>query len=538
MSIYKNILLLFFISSTANAQLTTNWEIRELGGFFANFFLQKENNQIILKNAQDSWIHLNLLSENGALLIEDVIIPQDNDSAAVDVVYPMVKTQDEGVLVVTDCLGSTIGSEGIFMKYDSLLNLEWVRHFTEGELHLRIRKVKNDSEGNIYVMVSDFGSAILYKFNKEAEVLWKYSLLDMGNADFSGNLIEIDNENNCVAGFSEYDENTGSYVGNIVKFSEVGDILWTKTIDNLFEEEGIDAVAVRNLFLDSSNNIYVTGALRLNNDKQDAFIVKLDNEGNVLWQNRYDNDHDFISEIKTDNEGNVYAIYYVGSGTGFSYGFPYDVFLVKYDLSGNILWDVSWENVDFLTAESMCQNEGVCRDMHFVLNHDNDIYLAGQYEEGSVFLSKISAEGEKVWEHPIADTDTSGWQTLQIATDKKGRLYYYGEDEDSHTVLGQYTDETTSDINEPVSLNTLTSLEVKVNPNPFNKYLKFSVEPLEPSSLFFELIDITGKVIYKKNISPSQKNVIFDTTHLPKGVYTLKVYNQTQIFQEKLVKVE
>src|SRR5665213_2796949 len=111
---------------------------------------------------------------------------------------------------------------------------------------------------------------------------------------------------------------------------------------------------------DASGNIYMAGMFRdssiifgsdtLKNtsfDTNDVFLVKYDSNGNVLWARSAGSTYyDYATSIATDASGNVYLTGYFG-GTAMVFGadtlinthlYYYDIFLAKYDSSGNIIW--------------------------------------------------------------------------------------------------------------------------------------------------------------------------------------------------------
>jgi hypothetical protein len=113
---------------------------------------------------------------------------------------------------------------------------------------------------------------------------------------------------------------------------------------------------------DASGNIYVTGFFAsdsiifgtytlYNNGvgAQDMFLVKYDISGNVLWARSIGGSADEKSyAVATDAAGNVYVSgsYYspvitIGANTYTNAGTVADIFLVKYDINGNVLWSKS-----------------------------------------------------------------------------------------------------------------------------------------------------------------------------------------------------
>jgi hypothetical protein len=109
---------------------------------------------------------------------------------------------------------------------------------------------------------------------------------------------------------------------------------------------------------DSLGNSYVTGLFStsvsfdashtyFSNGSADIYVEKYDPAGNVVWATTAGgNDYDLANSVAVDKEGNVFITGYFKSPTltfGSTTlvnagGFRYDLFLVKYDPAGNVLW--------------------------------------------------------------------------------------------------------------------------------------------------------------------------------------------------------
>jgi hypothetical protein len=96
--------------------------------------------------------------------------------------------------------------------------------------------------------------------------------------------------------------------------------------------------------LDPEGNVYVTGttySYGLNPGLPSAFLLKYNSNGQLLSQKIWGGTSaDYGYGVATDNLGNVYM-----TGTTYSYSMTPEhpnVFLVKYDPSGNIIYQKTW----------------------------------------------------------------------------------------------------------------------------------------------------------------------------------------------------
>lgn len=94
--------------------------------------------------------------------------------------------------------------------------------------------------------------------------------------------------------------------------------------------------------LDSSNNIYMTGDIKINETEDtDAFLAKFDNAGNQIWFITWGGDYvDAGTGIAFDSSGNVYM---GGSTASFGPDVPdANWFLTKFNRMGTQMWNYSW----------------------------------------------------------------------------------------------------------------------------------------------------------------------------------------------------
>lgn len=197
---------------------------------------------------------------------------------------------------------------------------------------------------------------------------------------------------------------------------------------------------------DPSSNIYLTGTFTgtciIGNytltapgfpfSYPDAFVAKLDNNGNVLWCLKFGgNASDSGNSISTDNAGNVYAIGSMQSSGAFG---PYllnsnggfDAYIVKINTNGNVLWAKNFggTNDDIGTSLVAFKNSAV--------------YLGGTYTPpfsigtntftmlGS-FISNIDTSGAVIWANKFETTGFSnGVRINGITSDVAGNIYSAG----------------------------------------------------------------------------------------------------------------
>ncbi len=274
--------------------------------------------------------------------------------------------------------------------------------------------VATDLDGNVYwsggfVQSITFGSYTFYytgtssdsfliKMNTDGEILWAKS--------FGGNLYDyttpltLDSDGNIYftglmgspsITFGSFTlTNNGSWDSFIVKMNNDGDVLWAKGIGGSDDEYGISVIT------DLNDNIYFTGRYKSstltfgdftisNNGMRDFYIGKINSAGEYIWVKGFGgSSHDYCISITTDLTGNVYL-------TG------------GFESSTMILGDFTLSSIDTF----------------------------------DIFIAKMNSSGEYLWaESYSADSSDFG---KSVTTDNVGNVYLTGDFMSPTLTLGDYT---------------------------------------------------------------------------------------------------
>lgn len=259
--------------------------------------------------------------------------------------------------------------------YAQQVNTEWViNNFPGFPVGVMIGLDAND---NVFVTghSGDFTNIVTTKYDQDGNLIWErfYSVQDLGAAatwlsvDPSGNVI--------VTGYARTFSSNPVEVGLLtLKYDNNGNLLWSKLIS------GTWAFTVRSI-VDPSGNIYVTGRAWQYTATYDFVTVKYAPDGTQLWFDTFDQTGGFHTptsmeldqsnnlfitgtgqsgglitvmynsngerqwvreemgtaglNIKVDNNGGIFI---TGSYYDVNTGTSNDIRLIKYDYSGNLLW--------------------------------------------------------------------------------------------------------------------------------------------------------------------------------------------------------
>ena len=296
---------------------------------------------------------------------------------------------------------------------------------------------------------------------------WAWAKSAGGGESAEGQSIAVDTRGNVyVTGFFDSDSltfgsttlrNAGQRDIFVVKYDPNGQVLWAKSAGGNLQDKGL-AIAV-----DARGNVYVTGtfasstltfgSMNLRNVggdllfRSDIFVVKYDPNGEVLWaKSAGGNRQEESLAIAVDARGNVYLTGTFGShtltfgsttlrNTGFD-----DIFVVKYDPNGEVLWAKSAGGnfIDYGRAIAVDARENV--------------YVTGSFESTTVtlgatilknaggadiFVVKYDPNGEVLWAKSIGGGKDE--RSYDIAVDARENVHITGYFKSSPLILGATT---------------------------------------------------------------------------------------------------
>jgi hypothetical protein len=272
-----------------------------------------------------------------------------------------------------------------------------------------------DTMGNVYAAgFANQGEYITLKYDAAGTLLWKRVYAD---TPFDNHLYDLEVDdlgNSYVTGGSFATAFPVVLDYATIKYDSDGNELWVVRYDGPIgaDDEG------RALAVDRAGNVLVTGYSVGNGMNLDFLTLKYDSSGNVLWERRYDgpaNGPDSATAVEVDICGNVYV---AGASTGAMTGL--DVVILKYDSEGNLLWEQRY------TGEGS-STEGPCAMM---LDEYGNVYLTGtSWISGSPreFLTlKYNTDGFLLWDIRYDGAEVYGATATGLDVDASSNVYVTG----------------------------------------------------------------------------------------------------------------
>ena len=471
------------------------------------------------------------------------------------------------------------GSNDIFIvKYDATGNVLWAKS-VGGAYDERGQSVSTDASGNVFMTgyfispTISFGTTTLtntyasnlysdffiVKYDTSGNVLWAKSA--EGAYDDSGQSVSTDASGNVFITGIYYSPTitfgtttltkanpTSNYSDIfIVKYDASGNMLWaTSAEDGVFNDDG------RSVSTDASGNVFIAGyfasptitfgttTLTNTNSSWDIFIVKYDSSGNVLWaKSAGGTAYDIGNSVSTDAIGNVFmtGIYYsptitFGITTLTNANNVADIFIVKYDASGNVLWAKSaegtWYDLSYGVCTDVIGNVFITGAFYSPTITFGTTTLTNVNAANDIFIVKYDASGNVLWAKSAGGTGYD--EGYAVSTDASGNVFLTGNFGSPNinfgtTTLtntdttGSFRDIFIAKLDGTTGTNDIKNANIKIYPNPTNNII--NIEGLTKNeNNTIQIFDVQGKLVITKNIS--EKGTI-DLSELNKGVYVIKI---------------
>jgi hypothetical protein len=462
------------------------------------------------------------------------------------------------------------------VKYDNNGNVIWARS-AGGSDDEEAFSVTVDANGNVYLsgysrsstvtfdtltlINSGYWNAFLVKYDNNGNALWVKSAPESGlnwrisvTTDVNGNIFIAGSYDAPTITFGTFTlTNAGNVDMFLVKYNNNGNVLWAKSMG------GISNDWAQTLACDDSGNILVSGYFRssvinfdsfiLNNaGVEDIFLVKYDNNGNVLWAKSAGGiKSDRVESVIADSAGNIIVGGYFyspaitfGTATLTNAG-NCKVFLAKYDNNGNVLWAKS-EGGDFNgeTGSLASDNSGNIFMVGYFGNNTIifDAYTLVNNGVFDIFLVKFDNQGNVVW----AKNEGGSYYDVaeSVTTDINGNIYLAGNFASSAITFGSFILTNVHSNSYDVCIAMISSIDgikkgeyqeaVSVYPNPTSGNITVKSN-INKSSI--EIYNMLGEKMYNSKINSEIKDI--DFSNKPKGIYFIKIYAGEKIQIEKIV---
>jgi len=314
------------------------------------------------------------------------------------------QTSDGGYIVAGYTASFGASSWDIFLiKTDANGNIQWAKTYG-GTDEDRAHSVQQTSDGGHIVagVTFSFGTgysdAFLVKTDANGNIVWAKTYGGT-YSDYAYSVQQTSDGGYIVAGHTN--SFGAGYDAFLVKTDANGNIVWAKIYG------GTDDDIAYSVQQTSDSGYIVAGVtLSFGTGGPDIFLIKTDANGNIVWTKTYRGTgwNEAYSVQQTSDGG------YIVAGGKWSFGAGYDALLVKTDANGNIQWAKTYGGTDYDIAFSVQQTS----DGGYIVEGVTLSFGAGG---GDVFLIKTDADGNIIWAKTYGGTDLDWAFSVQQTSD-------------------------------------------------------------------------------------------------------------------------
>lgn len=270
---------------------------------------------------------------------------------------------------------------------------------TFGDYHLHsIESYKNSGVvflGSISNNV-ELGFITLDKLNNSGIFEWEKTTQIPGRTEY--NIIQTKDEGFILVGSSDESKNGDIW---LMKMDSFGETIWNNIYKGCNDEFANDIIEA------SDGNIYIIGntetftygnkidcinegAPQVKRINSDIFVIKVDLMGSIIWQKRFGSKNIDIgrSVIETLDNG----VLIVGNSLPYDDQERYDLEIIKLDYAGNIQWQKVIKN---LKVTNLYGDTKTCN------GNDGELYIAYQNKNDMISILKLNENGKIIYNKTI-----------------------------------------------------------------------------------------------------------------------------------------
>ena len=261
----------------------------------------------------------------------------------------------------------------------------------------------------ILIAVLSFGSVVMVEADEKLFARTYDCRMDNSD-DYAWGVATSFEGNIVIVGYAEPFP-AGTPDAWILMLNERGDVVWEKIYNTTRLEELYDVA------ITFDRNIFAVGCISVSGSKaEDAWIMKLDENGNVLWQKTYGgNDTDVARALAITAEGDIMVVGYTfSSGAGSA-----DAFLLKLDENGDIIWQKTYGDSNWNGAFDV----DVTPEGRIVIV-GNSKSSVNDYD---VWVLEIDSNGNVLWQKTYGGSNRES--ATGVVADADGQVIVAGETE-------------------------------------------------------------------------------------------------------------
>jgi hypothetical protein len=325
----------------------------------------------------------------------------------------------------------------------------------------------------------------------------------------------------------------------VVKLNATGDLQWQRSIGGSFEEMGNSVqLTPDGGYIVAGSTSSTDGDIVGSDGTENFLVVKLDSAGNIDWQKLYGgNSLDIPWNMYRVEDGYILTgiTTSVNSGDVWGNNGFFDYWVLKLDFDGNIMWQKC--------LGGSGDDRGTCgaptADGGFVAAGSSasvDGYVTQPRGSKDFWAAKLNASGEFLWEKSLGGSLTERCFSAVATADGGIVLSGFNWSEDGDATQSQgYSDAWVVKLAPESSVTTAVGRveTLSVFPNPAGS--STTLQTIEPEArLEIGLYDLPGCLVYYQIL---EKNRVLNLGEVPPGAYLIRGIGASgRVYVGKLVR--
>ncbi|MBS1613796.1 MAG: T9SS type A sorting domain-containing protein, partial [Bacteroidetes bacterium] len=434
-----------------------------------------------------------------------------------------LKTDASNVYVLGSVRDSAQSYNYATIKYNSNGDTVWVRKYNNVNESDRAAALDVNASGNVAVTGRtdvnlddtiaqyDFGTVL---YNSAGVQQWA-TLYNSGgnNVDEPVALTLTATGNVYVSGRSQV---AGVDDITTVKYNSTGAQQWAQTYNGGNGNDRNEAMVV-----DGNENVYICGRTTASNGSFDGLLIKYNSSGVQQWVKTFNgtgDGEDRFDKILLDVDGNITVA--GKTDVDNTAGVNFDYLVIKYDNSGNVLWDTTWA----YSPTSDDAATGLASD------NDANLYVTGESYTGAAYSYATLTFGATP--QVLVYNNNQGDDKAKAITVSGTAVYVTG----GSTGSGTQYDATTVKYDLGTGIKeALASNNMHVYPNPASSYTNIHITSAINDDMLLVVTDVAGKAVIR---TFPRAQMQLNTQGMAAGVYFVNLMQDARMVASQKLIVE
>nr|BAL53147.1 lipoprotein [uncultured Gammaproteobacteria bacterium] len=349
------------------------------------------------------------------------------DTSAGEESFAIQETSDGGY-VLAGWTGPSLGSDAWVLKMDATGTIQWQKAYSTAPGNWDgASSIQQTTDGgyivtgwtNAFAYYGEVNNLLVFRLDADGNVQW----MKVYGCTFTsswGNAVRQTSDGGYIVAAGTHC-GTGYYKAWILKLDADGNIQWQRAYGGI----GYDGAG--DIQQTSDGGYVVAGQIGFqygNEGAQNAWVFKLDADGDMQWQKAYGGlGRDYASSIQQTPDGG----YIVGGATQSFGAGDWDAWVLKLDAAGNIQWQKTYGGP---ASDSGNAVRRTADGGYVVAGHSYSFNHGGGATDSDAWVFKLDATGDIQWQKAYGGLAVDQANAIQPTSDggyiAVGRTWSFG----------------------------------------------------------------------------------------------------------------